>query len=106
GNASVSGGQGVGTITNDDPLRPGSLEFSAAAFNVSENAGTLTLTVHRAGGSDGNVSAQYVVTVPDNLKLKGKATPGQDFQVALTGTFAFGTGETDKSLVITLANDS
>ncbi|HYE64248.1 MAG TPA: Calx-beta domain-containing protein, partial [Pyrinomonadaceae bacterium] len=56
-NASITDGEGTGTITNDDAH--GTLQFSAAAYSVNEGDGTATITVTRTGGSSGAVSAQY-----------------------------------------------
>src|SRR5207244_4269397 len=54
------------TITdNDGAANPGQLQFSAATFSVAENAGNASITISRTGGSDGTVSVQYAITVPD-----------------------------------------
>ena len=63
---------GTLTIVNDD-LSPGTLEFSAANYSVSENGGLATITVNRVNGADGPVSVDVASadgtaqsTEPDN----------------------------------------
>ena len=51
-NATISKGQGVGTIENDDAGPQGSLSFSAATYSVSENGGQVTITVKRLSGTE------------------------------------------------------
>jgi hypothetical protein len=84
---------------------PGVLQFPIASFGVAEGSGNAAIPVTRTGGSDGSVSVQYAITVPGNLSFKEKATPGLDFQGALTGTLAFGPGETTKQITIPIVND-
>jgi uncharacterized repeat protein (TIGR01451 family) len=40
-------------------FQPSTIQFTAAAANVNENAGTITLTASRTGGADGAVSVNY-----------------------------------------------
>jgi uncharacterized repeat protein (TIGR01451 family) len=40
-------------------FQPSTIQFTAAAANVNENAGTITLTASRTGGTDGAVSVNY-----------------------------------------------
>jgi uncharacterized repeat protein (TIGR01451 family) len=84
------------TIVDDDV--PGTLQFDMAAYTANEADGTATLTVTRAGGSDGNVSVDYMVT-------GGTATPGSDFTLA-AGTLNWANGDaTPKTIVVTLIDD-
>ncbi len=77
---------------------PGSLRFSAAVFNVVEDAGTATVTVRRTGGTDGVVSADYATG-------GGTATAGDDYLPAAgTVTFDDGVGGA-KSFEIEILDD-
>lgn len=49
------------TLTIAD-YEEGALQFSTANYTVNENAGTLTIEVARSGGSNGNVTVDYVAT--------------------------------------------
>lgn len=54
------------------PPAPGTLQFTAAATNVAENAGSVRLFVSRAAGSDGAASVNFVAS-------NGTATAGADY---------------------------
>lgn len=77
--------------------QPGSLQFSAPTFNVSEGAGTLTITVTRVNGSSGAVSVDYAVT--------GGTADSSDYAVS-PGTLTFADGQTSKTFTISLLDDS
>ena len=63
---------------------PGTVQFSAATYEVNENGGSFQVTVTRTGGGDGEVSVQF--TTAD-----GSATAGLDYEaVDQTVTFADG----------------
>jgi hypothetical protein len=53
----------------------GQIEFSAAAYQTFEDAGTVTITVNRAGGSSGATSAAYTTS-------DGSAVAGTDYTAA------------------------
>lgn len=96
------------TIKDDDTpgaVQPGVIAFGAATFSLGEDKGTLALPVTRTGGTTGAVTVQYAVTVPTNLKLKNRATPGADFTGALTGSITFNAGEDKKTLSFPLKTD-
>jgi hypothetical protein len=77
----------------------GMLQFSAANFQVAENVITATVTVTRAGGSDGAASVHYATG-------GGSATPGSDYQAA-AGTLTWATGDgAAKTFTVTILNDS
>ena len=83
----------------DDDFKAGSIVFAASTFATNENAGTLRISVVRTNGSHGSVGVGYVVR-------SGTAIAGQDFNVALSGTLSFGSGDTVKILNIALINDA
>ncbi|MBL3600922.1 MAG: hypothetical protein JMN25_13835, partial [gamma proteobacterium endosymbiont of Lamellibrachia anaximandri] len=87
------------TITDDDTRNAGTLALSTATESVAENAaGGLTLTVSRTGGSDGTVSVDYATA-------DGSALQPGDYTQA-TGTLTFLDGELNKTIPLTLTNDT
>jgi hypothetical protein len=78
--------------------RPGTLEFSAASYGVSEGQGVAVITVTRTGGSDGVVAVNYATT-------DGTATSPNDY-TAVTGTLTFADGETSKTFTVPISDDS
>ena len=83
---------------SDAPSQPGTLQFSAANYQVNENQGTAAITVARSGGSTGSVSVNYATS-------DGSAAAGSDYTPA-TGTLTFADGETTKSFTIPIINDT
>lgn len=105
--ASPSGGASLGSpatasvavSSNDTPSSSGSIRFTAASANVAENAGSVTLSLERTGGSSGAVSVNWATA-------NGTATAGADFTAA-NGSVSFGDGETGpKSIQVTIADDT
>lgn len=76
----------------------GSLGFDSAAYAVAESGIEATVTVHRTGGTQGEVSVTYATS-------DGAATAGADYTAA-AGTLIFADGETEKTFTIALNNDS
>lgn len=77
---------------------PGRIELSSA-YTVSENAGTLNVTVERTGGSQGAASVK-IATSP------GTAKPGKDFTTR-NGTLSWGNGDgAPKTFAVPLKNDT
>lgn len=75
----------------------GTLSLGAAGYLVNENAGTMTVTVVRTGGSQGTVGVSFATE-------DGSAKKGSDYgQTA--GTLSFGGGETSKSFTIPIQDD-
>jgi len=101
-----TGGVGLGsptlsvlTITEDDPVPPaGSLQFSAAAYNVNENGTSATITVTRVGGSFGTVGVDY-------KSSDGTATAGSDY-TAVSGSLSFTDGILSQSFSVTVIDDA
>ncbi len=76
----------------------GVVQFVTHAYNSGEHGGTLALTVARAGGSFGSVSATFA-TAP------GTATAGADY-TATNGTLSWANGDSaSKSLYLTILDD-
>jgi hypothetical protein len=82
----------------------GVLQFSKAVYQVREPGRIrkvdVVITVIRTDGEEGTVSADYTIT-------DGTATLGMDYEVDnTTGTLVFEEGETEKSFVITILDDT
>ena len=73
------------------------LSFSATAYGIAENAGTITITVLRSG----------VTTVPVNVNYStGYGTAGaNDFPLA-NGTISFAAAETSKTFALAITDDT
>jgi Calx-beta domain len=87
------------TVTGTAPA--GSLQFSAATYNVAENVagGNATITVRRTGGSAGAVGVNFATS-------NGTATAGSDY-TAVTQTINFAAGDTaDKTVNIPITDDT
>lgn len=86
------------TIIDDQgPPVPGTLQFSASNYTASEDAGNITVTVTRRGGSDGTVTVTYSTS-------DGSAAANSDY-VPTSGTLTFGPGEVTKSFTVGLIDD-
>jgi hypothetical protein len=75
----------------------GSVQFSALRYPVSEDLGSVTITVNRVGGSTGPLTVNYTTG-------GGTATPGSDY-TPVSGSFTFANGETSRTFVIPIMND-
>ncbi len=60
------------TIAGDNSAPVGSLHLGTSSYTVAQNAGTLTVSVDRSGGSNGAVSVSYATS-------SGTAVAGADF---------------------------
>lgn len=78
--------------------RPGVLTFTTPVTAQSEGDRSLVVNVARLYGTNGMLSVQYVIT-------NGTATAGQDY-LPETGILYFAAGETNKSITVTLLNDT
>lgn len=77
----------------------GTLRFLEAASAVDEDAGSVTLTVRRTGGSNGAVSIQYATA-------NGTASAPGDF-TSRSGTLSWAGGDSsNKSFTVTLVDDA
>ncbi len=94
-NATISDGQGVGTIIDDEA---GAVRFSGADYVAAENGGAATITVTRVNGSAGAVAVNYATS-------DGTATAGADYTAA-SGTLDFAAGEVSKTFTVTILDDT
>jgi hypothetical protein len=74
-------------------------QFAISTVEVAETASTVTLTVRRVGGSDGELTVNYATT-------DGTATDGSDY-VGATGTLTWADGDSsDKTFTVTITDNS
>jgi len=98
----LSGGQ----VVNNQSL----ISFSQSTYSVGEGGGFLTLTVNRSGDTTSAVTVDYATSdggaslVPCST-VNGLASSRCDFTTAL-GTLKFPAGETSKTFVILISQDS
>ena len=98
GSTYTSQNEGNGTVFRLDVTpSAGSLAFTAATYGVSENSGSVTLTVARTGGSAGAVSVSYSET-------DGTAYAGLDYQV-MSGTLTWADGDSTGKTISIPIND-
>jgi hypothetical protein len=87
------------TIAGDGAPAAGSLELSTSAYTVAQNAGSMTVTVNRTGGSSGAASVAYKTT-------NGTAVGGTDF-TATSGTLKWTAGDAAaKTFSVAVSNAS
>jgi hypothetical protein len=94
-----SPGTATVTIAGDGAAAAGSLELSTSAYTVAQNAGSMTVTVNRTGGSSGAASVAYKTT-------NGTAVGGTDF-TATSGTLKWAGGDAAaKTFSVAVSNAS
>jgi photosystem II stability/assembly factor-like uncharacterized protein len=81
----------------DSTATAGSVEFSAADYEVLEDVGSAVVKVARTGGARGALTVNYSTGA-------GTATAGSDY-TPISGTLTFADGETEKTLTIPIADD-
>jgi ribosomal protein L35AE/L33A len=86
------------TLVENDTLPVGSVEFSGSSYRVNEDAGTLTVTIQRADGSEGSGSVDYTVS-------DGTATGDNDY-TAISGSLTFIDGQVSSTFDIAITDDS
>ena len=79
-------------------INPGTLALSLSSYSVNEAAGTITVTVNRTGGTDGQVTVDYTTS-------SGTAIEGTDFTDA-TGMLTWLDGDAaPKTFNVPITND-
>ena len=96
--------QTVVTIVENEVFTPGVFSLESATAEVVEadsegNAGRLTLTVNREGGTDGQVTVDF------ETSASGDATEGSDF-TPISGTLTFEEGQNTKTIEVEILDDS
>jgi uncharacterized protein YhjY with autotransporter beta-barrel domain len=95
--AFVNGSQGIGVITNDDPLPSLSINgFSVVEGNSGATVRNFVITLDAPSGQPVSI---------DVATANGSASAGTDYN-ATTASFAFQPGETTKSFPVTILGDT
>ena len=76
----------------------GMLRFTTSNYSVDEDAGTVRLTVVRTGGKKGLVVVEYETS-------DGTATKDVDYE-PISGTLQFADGESSKTIIVKIENDT
>jgi hypothetical protein len=100
GGGALPGARDTAVLTILDDDNPGTIQFSASGYKVSEAAATALVTVTRSGGTMGDISVQYTTS-------DGTAHDGQDYQAA-SGTLTFdssGPGATTKTFTVPIIDN-
>lgn len=93
----VQGSTGGGG--GDGGSGPGTIQLDPTSYTVNEAAGVVSVTIDRAGGSDGKATVKYA-TAP------GSAKPGKDF-TPRSGTLTWNAGDGDpKTIQIPIKKDN
>lgn len=98
-NGTIGDGQGVATITNDDP-QP-SISITAGSFRIEGAAGTSAnqqFNVNLSNPSSQTITVSFATA-------NGTATAGSDY-VATSGTLTFNPGETSKTIQVQVTGDN
>ncbi len=91
------------TITDDDSLPRGTLQFAVGTPSLSESAGSVMLTVTRTGGSSGAVGVSYATA--NGTGANAAVEPGD--YTTKSGTLSWADGDTvAKPIVVTLIGDN
>jgi Calx-beta domain/Beta-propeller repeat len=85
------------TLTINDDDQGGEIQFSAAAYSVSEGAASATITIVRTGGTAGPVTVDFATG-------GGTATAGTDY-TATTTTVTFPAGITTRTVTVPITAD-
>ncbi|HEX8483325.1 MAG TPA: Calx-beta domain-containing protein, partial [Allosphingosinicella sp.] len=104
-NATVSDGQAIGTIQNDDTAPVGAFSVNDVTHDEGNSAATnYSFTVSRTGGSAGAATVDYEIVAPGGAGLAGSS----DFAEGgiFSGTLSFADGETSKTISIDVQGDS
>lgn len=87
----------VVTIIDNSAVSAGVLQMATANYRVSEDGGSIEVTVTRTGGTGGVVQVNYATA-------NGTATSGADYS-AQTGTLTFQNGQSSARLRVPISND-
>jgi len=93
-NQSLFGGNDVWTFTSEGPK----VQFSSAAYSVSEGVGAAVITATLNVTSSVNVSVHYATTI------SGTATAGSDY-TASSGTLTFTPGLVSQTFTVPITDD-
>jgi hypothetical protein len=97
-NGGFLGSQTTALLTINDVDQPGALQFGRSKLTVSPAAGTVSVTIVRAGGAGGTVSVAYT-------SADGSAVAGTDY-APVSGTLTFNPGDTSKTIPVSILNNT
>ncbi len=102
GNAATAANIGTFAVNIDStPVEAGFIALQSSTISVDEDGGNATLTVQRTGGSDGTITVDY-----STVEVTGRpATANVDYSTR-SGTLTFADGETEKSVLVPILNDT
>jgi Calx-beta domain/Beta-propeller repeat len=89
------------TLFIDDDDLGGAIQFSAAAYTVSEGSAVATITLVRTGGVAGPVTVDFATQ--DGV---GTATAGADYTSVPATTVTFAAGVTTRTVTVPIVNDT
>jgi hypothetical protein len=100
------GPQSSATLTINNVDVAGTVKLGAATYSVNESVAAATVTITRSGGTAGAVTVDYT-TADDCMTppCPGKAQADVDYDVT-SGTLTFNPGETSKTILIPITNDT
>jgi hypothetical protein len=99
-NATITDGQGIGTIVNDDGnTTPATIQFGQPSYIGSEGGSNTTVTITRSGTLASASTIQFYLT-------SGTASAGQDFANSAPTTLTFAANESSKTVSLTPTNDT
>ncbi|MDD3896781.1 MAG: Calx-beta domain-containing protein [Candidatus Peribacteraceae bacterium] len=93
-----SGGTASSSQSQASVGAQGALTLGAAAYAIDENAGELSVTVERTGGTTGQVSVNYATS-------NNTALAGTNYE-ATSGTLTFDAGQTAKTFVVNIVDNT
>lgn len=94
----ISSSSSSSSVTSVTSNVHGNFQFANARFSLPEAVPSLTLSIQRASGSEGDVTVRYTVK-------GGTATAGEDFVASNQAQVSFRDGETSKNISVTLKDD-
>jgi hypothetical protein len=97
--ATISDGQGIGTITNDEIAGDApTVQFTALQRNVSEESGSIIVQVTRSGDLSAAATVEYATSSQASASERG------DYTSAL-GRLSFAAGESSKTFTVFITDD-
>ena len=92
-------------IDSDDAKQPGSFEFAAATYTVTEGTPVVNVTVNRLNGGNVEASVRLYDTGAGNGSTTASAWAGSDYAF-LPGLLTFAPGEMSKTISIPVTDDT
>jgi len=92
-------------VDSDDAMQPGSFEFAAASYTVTEGTPSINVTINRLNGGNVEASVRLYDTGAGNGSTTASAWAGSDYAY-LPGLLTFAPGEMSKTLSIPITDDT